>query len=271
MMRWIVSILLLLALGACAESSAPDDAREPTAAAQNADGSVVLRVFTNRDELTTVEQLRVVTELSRTKGSNAEIEATDWESAGWTLVSQTHTPESLRDSVLVSTQTTVLEPFLDGEYSLPSIIASAGDWKIATDPISITVNSVLDPADLGEIVVTTELLPPSELQKRSWTPFVLIAVGVGLIFASAVFLLTARPQQIEPSAREQLEMIAEGKIDNEHEALAIVHRIIDTLGVDDRLRDVLDACDRARYTGSLVQPGTAKTLASQALNQMGGA
>lgn len=271
MMRWTISILLLLMLGACAESASNADAQEPAAAAQNADGSVVLRVYINRDELSTVEQLRVVTELSRKAGSNAQLESTDWDAAGWTLVAQTHKPETLDSGFLVSTQTTVVEPFLDGAYSIPSVVASAGDWKIATDPISITVSSVLDEADPGEIIVTTELLPPSEPRERSWTPIVLIGVGVGLMFAGAVFFVTNRPEHTEPTAREQLEMIANGKIESEHEALAIVHRVINTLSADDRFRDVLDACDRARYTGSLVQHGTAQTLADQTLSRLEGA
>lgn len=270
MMRWAFTILAMLILPACSGSTPSDGDTSPKATAHNEDGSVVLDVYCDVTELTTVDQLVVTAELSRSPGAEASIEPTDWEAAGWSLVSQTHTPETLRGGLLLFTQTITLEPFLDGEYRIPSIVASAGKWKIATDPIGITVSSVLDPADTGEIAVTTELLPPSEPHERDGTALVLIGIGAGLIFAGAVFWWTGRTEPIEPTPREQLEEIAEGHFDNEHDALALVHRLVDSLGSNERLGSVLEACNRARYMGSEEPAGAAKALANEALNAMEG-
>ncbi|MCA9304579.1 MAG: hypothetical protein KC996_10700 [Phycisphaerales bacterium] len=269
MMRWILLIAMIFGFG-CSEPAATSSLPSPIKTASNEDGSAVVHLYTSTNELTTMEQLGVTIELSRTPTTDAAIEPVDWEDAGWTVISRTHTPEREIADRLVTTETITLEPFLDGRYTIPSIVASAGDWKIATDPFQVTVTSVLTPDDAGEIVVTTELLPPSAPRSERRGSAMLIAVGLGMIFAGGVFWWTGRPKPASPSVREQLEQIAGGAIRDDHEALALVHRLVATLKPNDRLSRVLDACERIRYSGSAATSPIAQSLASEALEALEG-
>jgi len=269
MMRWIVVIIALLGLG-CSGSAQTDAQRTPATTASNEDGSVILRVFTSTTGLTTVQQLVVTAELESVPGIDAVLEPTDWEDAGWTLISQTHTPESRLGDRLVSTSTITLEPFLSGQYTVPSIVASAGAWKIATDPVAIAVTSVLAPDDAGRVAVTTELLPPTEPRQRGRSAIVLLGIGIGLLFAGAVFWWATPTAGTEPTPREQLELIAGGGFTDEHEALASVHRLAHELDHTDRLSGIIESCNHIRYTGVEQQPGTAQKLAGEALNALEG-
>lgn len=267
MMRWVLFIAVLFLAG-CSRSAVTPAAQTPAKTAANEDGSVVVHLYTNASEITTMDQLEITIELSRTPATVAAIEPIDWSSTGWTVISQKHTPETEVDARLVTTETITLEPFLDGRYTIPSVIVSAGGWKLATDPFEVTVTSVLPTDDAGEVVVTTELLPPSAPHEPRRGSLVLIAVGLGLIFAGSVFWWTSRPDHPSPSVREQLEHIAEGEFDDEREALALVHHLVHTLHPNERLARVLDTCERIRFGGTPATTPTAQALAGEALESL---
>jgi len=267
MMRWVFFITLLFIAG-CSRSTVAPTAQTPAQTASNEDGSVVVHLYTNATEITTMDQMQVTIELSRTPATVAAIEPIDWSSTGWTVISQTHAPETEVDTRLVTIEKITLEPFLDGQYTIPSVIVSAGSWKLATDPFEVSVTSVLPNDDAGEVVVTTELLPPSAPHEPRRGSLVLIVVGLGLIFAGSVFWWTSRPDRPSPSVREQLEHIAGGEFDDEREALALVHHLVHTLHPNERLAHVLDTCERIRFSGSSVTTPTAQALAGEALESL---
>jgi hypothetical protein len=77
-----------------------------------------------------------------------------------------------------------LEPFLPGEYEIPALTARFGeDVTIETEPVTVTVQSVLPP-EAGEAPDIKEIAPPVSLSRGWWWLWVL---AVALAAAAALW------------------------------------------------------------------------------------
>lgn len=150
-------LLPAAALVLCAAGCAPAD-REPAATVEQvreADGAT-LRLTLDRRELTTVETLLLTLEVEAAESDrvafpNPAANFGEFEAAG-------DRPAAARlgeDGRVTRGHSYTLEPFLPGEFDVPSLTVTLnGSTEIATDPVTVTVTSVLDDpesADLRDI------------------------------------------------------------------------------------------------------------------------
>jgi hypothetical protein len=110
----------------------------------------------------------------------------------------------------------VLEPFLPGERTLPSISATLGEARVRSDEVTVRVRSVLDPkADPREAASLAPPKPPLDLAPpRSIAPIIAAgAVGVFTLAALAGFVVARRlgartPAPVDPIAAAKSDLAA---------------------------------------------------------------
>ncbi len=271
MMHWMLSILMALVIlvgSGCSRGvvETSDKAAIVRDIATD-DGGVRLVVRTDADELRTVDQLTVWIEVIRRSDVEAALVEPDWQGRGWTLVQSHDAPEALVENQFRTERVVTIEPFLSGEYEIPSIVVQTQTGPIATEPIVIPVVSVLEADDSGVLAASDGLRVPDELHASKWNVLVAIGVGVGVVGAGLVLWRAGRVREhTGPSPIEQLQMIAEGKCGDESEAIACVHHAIEALDEGDaELASVRTMCEHARYSASPDAQVSAEHMATQAL------
>lgn len=271
MIRYTLSILIALTLlvgcKPTEQSSATTDS--PTQTVSTQDGSVQFRLYTDQSTLTTMEQIVLRIELDRDATATASLVEPDFQAAGWTLITEHTTPEKLQGDRLRTNWSFTLEPFLAGEYEIPSIVVETSSGMMTTDPITISVTSVLDVDDAGQLSATEQLFTPQDPPASSTNMYLAVGAVSGILLAAGVFWWVGRSHpSFETTPTEQLQTIADGRCTDQQKAIAIVHHAVLALETNEKLRPVRVACEHERFSGSTTNETDAEQLANQALRIM---
>lgn len=276
----VLMLALACLLGACGRSG------QSAAAAPVGPGSVVragpveLETRASAAEVRTVDRVTVTVRATADPGARLGAITLDPSAEGWTLVSRVDEPLRYTAEGRPERRATLtLEPFLEGSYRVPPATVAWTDTSgdagtISTDPIKVTVTSVLAADDvdptLAEPRPVLEPAPP----ERSGVPVAIIAAGVAVAFVGAgagvwVALRGRSAQTPDPLADLRRAAAREGP---DEPALAAVeraiHRAPDAPGV---LGEIRAECERVRYGRAAVAPGRGRELAALALRELEGA
>ena len=255
----LIALVLAGALCACdGDQAPPEPAPELVNVAQS--GPVTLRVESDRDTIRTVDRAAVRIGVTLEPGATLTDLSVDAEAAGWTVIDDRQEPERLIGQGRTRlSRTLTLEPFLEGEYEIPSVHAA---WSMAdasgvvtSEPMRVRVTSVLeadDPLTIGEV----RPIPPETIEaaQRSGAPtLVAILGGVGAAALLATALIWRRSRRAAPDpasvilARlERAAQAGEPGVEACAEAAEAL-RLLAGDRVDGSARSLIDRLDDARF------------------------
>ena len=198
---WLV-LSTCLSLGACSVDRADSPVPGPAVVRQTANGGASLTLTLDRDALTIVETLALQFEVETGETDTVEFPASGNGFGEFAVILDEPAGERLLgNSRVVRTHEYVLQPFLPGEYEIPSLtVVVNGTSELTTDPIPIAVDSVLeDPQDseLRDISEPVDVPVP-------WWWWVAAAIGIAAGVAALAWWrrrrLTARsaPKPVPP-------------------------------------------------------------------------
>lgn len=271
--------LLTLALGtpACRREPAPA-APQPstTVTASDPDAKVGLTITLDHDQLRTVDRAELTITTVRPAGLRLTLAEPDWSQTQWTRVDATDTrPTVLPDGRLTRSRTITLEPFLEGDYTVPPVTLAWGTGDaartLASAALKAKVTSVLPQDDGGQLAAPAPALAPTEPEPAS--PGL---ITVAAVVAIAALLLTwrfTRPRhhhdEPAPDPVETLRAAA-ATTETTPETLPAVHHAIAALAPQQpSLSPLVARCERARFEPGA--QGDAGDIAREALRLIGGA
>ncbi|MEO0483108.1 MAG: hypothetical protein AAF138_05750 [Planctomycetota bacterium] len=163
-------------------------------------------------------------------------------------------------------RTLTLEPFLPGEYVIPSISVRANAAEVTSEPISVAVRSVLadpenPPDDVAALRVRTRM--DQAEQRTPWIAMVVLLAAAGCV---AVFVArrrrAGRPTDAAAAAAERLASLAESP--NENDAPERLDEVVSLLELAGQSRLGLPAGARWPEIAALLPESTdARSLAEQ--------
>ena len=272
-----------------------------------------LAVRLDRDLITTAEWLTLEVEVQAAEGKAVRLPAAAELEAGSLRVERmlTEPPELVEEGTVRWLRRFELQPFLAGDYTVPALqvaVAGApaaggeagGETRLTTEPIPVTVVSVIDPAEAAPR--PREVQDPVAVAPRTTHVVLLAAVGLAVAGtgASAAFWwrrraarIRAREALVPPHevALRALRELADGDLP-ERDPLAFHHAVADILRgfleqrfavrapertteelmlivavadwLDDAQRRALHAflarCDRVKFAGSRPPAAVARAL-----------
>ncbi|MEM7754337.1 MAG: hypothetical protein AAF297_01735 [Planctomycetota bacterium] len=247
-----VLFVAVFVLAACAPS---DTTPGPAATQSTAAGELTLTIAASDTQLTTTDRLTLTLTAEYPTTANyahdpAFLDAV--ESAGWTIVA-THAdpPRLIQAGRLARTSTAILEPFLPGDYEIPSLTATFAGETATLDPIPVSVNGLLPEDDLlAESPELAELRkPPPIIEDNSTALPVVIAIVVTF---TAVVLIIRRNATTPTDA---------SPADQLRDAVRTVRRIADASAIDcDDLTALHAAVQTAEHHTSATDPALTADL-----------
>ncbi len=149
--RWALSIVAIaLCLSACAPEEQPTF--EGVEQIHEAEGAT-LRLTLDRRTLTTVDSLNLTLEVDVAESDQVEFPRPDSDFGEFEPLGDEPSPARLgEDGRVTRSHRYELEPFLPGEFEFPALtVVLNGSAQIKTDPLTITVTSVLDDPEEAEL------------------------------------------------------------------------------------------------------------------------
>lgn len=190
----MLTCALALALAAgCREQSPVGTAPAPRVI-EIKEGEAALRVSIDHEQLTTAERLTVTVEASGARGSRVNVPLDESEFKGWTVVDRWRSELVVEPTGRSGRHArVVLEPFLAGDYTVPSISATtvsrAGvhtTQTIRSPAFQVTVRSLLPGGSpIDQVPDIMEYTPPVAGSGRSRT-LVLIGAVAGAVVVAAI-------------------------------------------------------------------------------------
>ncbi len=275
MTRFFMAIfaVTLTFVAGCADQNDPvATSGQISSTAQTESGSVRFTVWADSDELRTVDQLGVRIKINWASSEDVKLFAPDWEGAGWTLVDSYHEPDMVEGAGFSRLWSFTIEPFLEGQYSIPPIEVDTNLGSITSEPIAVSVHSVLDTGSTSELAEHRPLALPSEPESSNISGLVILGAVGGLILAFVLFWLVRKPGvKLEPTPRETLQAIADGDFEDAGEAFRCVHRVVSTLRTTAKTIEIETECEQARFNGCTTMTSDPRTIAMRAIRAMEGA
>ncbi|MFT5423569.1 MAG: hypothetical protein ACI89L_001349 [Phycisphaerales bacterium] len=252
---------------ACTRESESPAATDAAEASASRDGASLVATA-DQTTLRTVDRLTLTIQATAPAGMVVRDVALDAEGAGWTVVDQPLPEASLNEEGrAVRTDTLVLEPFLDGEYTIPPILASfaapgaPGSVQLTTTPIAIRVESVLpEEASVDDLAAPAGPIDPPAAAPRPTSPWVVggaALAGVGVLAVLVVLVRARLAREPLPDFAGELRLLrAHPTPDAEHDRdrlASILRRALESQASRD-LDDLLDRLDAERYAPSDRRP-----------------
>jgi len=267
-----------LATGACSGDSA-DRAPEPALVSAVRSGPIELRVETNRDAIRTVDRVVVLVIATLGPGASLDQLTIDAETEGWTVIEDRRSPPiAADDGRVLYERLLTLEPFLEGEYVVPTASAawSLGDQSgvASTDPLTIPVTSVLTEGD-GPALSDARALPPEPIvEAEAANPWPAMALKFGwaivLVIGLALWLLLRRSEGDPAKAiLARLERVAteQGEPSEACAEAAAALRTLSTGADAVATHRLIDQLDDARFAPAETDPDSARSLVADAVER----
>lgn len=245
----VLSVLAALSWGCGSERPHAETEHELRSESTDEQSGVGVTLSVDRERITTVDRIGVRIEVVRPAGSGVTWDEPAWAESGWGRVGRVdHPPAGLPDGRIRERAEIVLEPFLDGDYTVPPVVVAIGDRRIATAALTVAVLSVLeDPAD-GELTGPMPVVPPRP-ERASRTGPIAGVVVIGLAAVLLAWRLTRRRTHGTAAAGpvEALHAVASGQTGPD--PLATVHHALERLEQDrpGGFKALARRCERARF------------------------
>lgn len=277
--RVIVLGLILLLIVGCGDDvavEAGEDAGFVSEIREPMTGSV-LRVEVDETSVELTDRVVVRAALSWTEGVHVELIEPDWAGFGWHGV--VAEPGAIRFDGVGFRQETVflLEPFLGGDYEVPSIgirasSEDAGKRIARLDPVAVEVTSVLGESDGVELSPAIGLASMERNEEDNRMNLgVWIGLGVTLVSIVTVLLLTRHDEDVEEVVDpETVLMVASQTEVLSPDDLGALHRAMIELGREhEGIRVISHEVERARFSGGAVDHGEIQSAAKRAVEICG--
>jgi len=211
----------------------------------------------------------------------------DWEDGGWTLIDAVHHPiresDGAEGKIMTLESEYVLEPFLPGEYEIPSIhvqftSVTGVAHVLQSESFAVTVDSALDSKDIGELAPAADsFIPPLQSQPpRSQAWLVVAATSALLIIAFLVWKSMSGIRVAtndEQSSKDLLQEVADSTGINREDAFAQLARALSLLfprlQETSEIRGMIEECEQARFSQDQQTSADPSTLAKHALELLG--
>lgn len=199
----LTSVVLLVAgMSSCDRKTAGTGAAKPIEQRIQA-GAGSVKVALDRDQLTTASDARLTLEVTMPAGGAPVIPEPPKDLGGFTLVERSAAaPRLAPDGGTTASETWRLEPFLPGDYTIPSIVFAYTDpsgarGEVRSEPIHVTVASELAPdqqeaTEIGPPRGVVDPASPVQSGAATWTVGGVAMIGVAGIGAG-VWYLRKRP------------------------------------------------------------------------------
>ena len=209
----------------------------------------------------------------------------DWAASDWTLIDSHREPIARTETGFAASSTYLIEPFLAGEYTIPSFgveitpTPDAQPYPLVSLPLTIQVQSVLASEDSGELDPAAGFVDPeTELANEPQPKAMLYALIAGVIFFSALVIWRlTRPSlqsQTPRSAYALLELVATGHEGSESDAYNTLYqaftRLDPRLQHTSEIRSLIEQCECARFSANESSALDPQTIARHTLELLGG-
>ncbi len=281
-MNWVRVIvlglisLLIVGCGDDVAVAAGEDAGFVSEIREPMTGSV-LRVEVDETSVELTDRVVVRAALSWSEGVHVELIEPDWAGFGWHGV--VVEPGAIRFDGVGFRQETVflLEPFLGGDYEVPSIgirasSEDAGKRIARLDPVAVEVTSVLGESDGVELSPAIGLASMEQVEDESGMNLgVWIGLGVTLVSIVTVLMLTRHDEDVvEVVGPETVLMVASQTEVLSSDDLGALHRAMVELGREhEGIRVISHEVERARFSGGAVDHGEIQSAAKRAVEICG--
>jgi len=161
--------MVAVMLAGCARTGSPATHGGVDTEVTDPKSSTVIHAHMAKDEIGAADRLTIHVHLRWSPPDAATLIEPDWSQSGWTLIDEYHDPVRMNDSGLEQTNTFLVEPFLPGDYSVPSFVAQIDTGpdkdthELGTPAMSVHVVSVLGAKDSGALDPPDGLLDPSSI------------------------------------------------------------------------------------------------------------
>ncbi len=273
-----MAILMLVSLAGCG-GEAPPPTDEPAVTTSARSGPVAVEVALDRETMRTVDRLRVTITAVASDGAAPNIPEFDPESAGWTVIARTDEPLRATDAGLERRAQIILEPFLDGAYEVPPVTVSwtldhSEPGSVRTEPLPVSVVSVLPPDDPGDLAGPVGMALPSEPEPAG-VPVLAIAAAACVCFAIAGglawYLITHRPTATGAPSVERLRVLDRaGDADPESICAAVSDALRREPVRTQTASDLLAETDRVRFGRAPITPERSRALLRDAIRALEG-
>jgi len=277
--RAIVLGLISLLIVGCGDDvavAAGEDAGFVSEIREPMTGSV-LRVEVDETSVELTDRVVVRAALSWSEGVHVELIEPDWAGFGWHGV--VVEPGAIRFDGVGFRQETVflLEPFLGGDYEVPSIGIRASSEDVGKriarlDPVAVEVTSVLGESDGVELSPAIGLASMEQVEDESGMNLgVWIGLGVTLVSIVTVLMLTRHDEDVEEVVDpETVLMVASQTEVLSSDDLGALHRAMVELGREhEGIRVISHEVERARFSGGAVDHGKIQSAAKRAVEICG--
>jgi len=271
-------------LPACSKLSESHAQVGTTVSVSDPESGVNLSVRTNLNEMTIANRIRITSELSWAEDVDASFSTPIWDDFGWTLIEQLNTPVSTNEQGYFQSSTFVLEPFLPGEYAIPSIEVKIMqlDTEISTgiqsDPIKITVAGILAEDDAGELAepdgfFDPDLIPVETEDQSSLYIFIGFAGFIIVVFIIWLLRSKSKSNEATQSIYQQLKSIAQSAESNDSTTYQKLYQAI--MRLDNRLLQtsefgtLVEQCEVAIYSQDGRSDLTPQAMAKHTLELLG--
>lgn len=269
-------------VSAC-DSSSPNETTDSQPATRStiteSQTGASLEIELDQTEIDLAGTVQVIAKTAWSDGVQVELIEPDWDEAGW--ASHTRTPGTVRfDGTRYSQEFSyTLEPFLSGEYLIPSFgiraqSDQAGRRIARLQPIDVTVHSVLDESDSEELAPALGFAQPmSEPDQNNSAG---IWIGLGVTALSLIIIAVLRVQsheqhdeELDPEAMITAASSASQLTDSE---LSGLYRAVVQLSDEHAaLKPIAQEIEHARFSGSAIDHIRIRTAATRAAQICGGA
>jgi hypothetical protein len=233
------SLLLLLLIAGCGKQSAKESVvsrSEPILAQQFRDGSTTVIISVSETNITTIGKVQLMLDLHAPLGTEVVFPEISSSIEPFTISSRYSEPQQvLPNGKILHRQVWILVPELPGDVLFNPLEISADNKILTTDPILITVRSILPPGlenfEIKDLAAPATLLPEEEKKQR--LGMLLIGTTILLILFTSVIRLFRRPKNIplippHEAAVQSLENLSDDPAIRIHELNRILRAYIES-------------------------------------------
>ena len=270
-------LCMLLAFG-CSARHQSDTVIGESQSAEDAEYGVRLTQSVDRNSIGIAERVWFSAQWSWEGDLVTTLEEPDWDETDWSVIESVEIPVSRTDNNYQAGKKWLIEPFLPGAYSVPSAELRFATFDeqsntLRTEPIEIRVSGVLPDTDSGELNPIADLAGLDDSDSPPPLPIWMIALGGAATIACIVLYFVYRNIRnvTVPSVFDQLKAIA--NMDDHESAYSELELVYESL--DERLRnttefrEMISACQRARFSPETDDRLSAKRLANHTLTLLG--
>ncbi len=272
MIRFCCLIGYVLLLWGCDSSTPQSSEYAYESESVDPNTGVTIRTSIDRVDIAPADRVHVQIELMWDSLFSISLMDSSWEQFGWTVVDTQVDPVGYSEGVFREVHYVTLEPFLAGEYAIPSSTVriesneTGQSFELASAATTIITKSVLDSEDSGDLDPLMRFHSPSQSTiTESANPVFIVTLLGTIMLAVVIYIVFKRTDTATnpaPSPYELLEHIA--RIDSmssidayetlHHALIHLDHR----LQMTSEIQSFIQQCERARFAQS-VPSSTAST------------